>query len=588
MSADALPSSFRAIRRSLRLGYGAQPLLIIVACATTLAAAVPDALFALALATLTDAVLAHGRILPAATLLAGVSVGGWLLSLLSDRANRRLADLAGVPIEAHVAKLHARLSTLEHHERADYADRLAVLRDAPAALSGLYQSLFSTVGAVIRLLITVALLMSVRPALGLLGVFAIPTVLVSSWRGGVEQTRRDEVARHERRARHFFTVGTTAAAGKEVRVTGVGERVREWWWEARRNYYRPLARTRWASACWQSGAFALFGAAFVVAVAAVADAGPGRVLLVLAAGGRLSQYIGQTVNDTHFFRAIWLDVARRMTWLEELVAAADERAEASAPDTLQRGIRLEQVTFRYPGSAQPVLDDVTLGLPAGGVVALVGENGSGKSTLVKLLCRLYQPATGRVTVDGIDLRYIPAAEWSGRVSAAFQDFATFEYQVRESVGIGDLGHVDDPTAVWTAIDRAGAADLVSGLGLQTQLGASWPGGVELSRGQWQKLALARGFMRPEPLLLVLDEPTSALDAETEHALFEQYAAASRARSRRGRITLLVSHRFSTVRMADLIVVLDGGRIAEQGSHEELLVAGGRYAELYRIQAAAYR
>ena len=193
---------------------------------------------------------------------------------------------------------------------------------------------------------------------------------------------------------------------------------------------------------------------------------------------------------------------------------------------------------------------------------------------------------------------MPPDLWRSRVSGAFQDFFRFEFRARHTVGIGDLPRMDDVPAVAAAVDRAGAGDVVEQLaaGLETQLGPTWPGGVELSFGQWQKLALARGFMRERPLLLVLDEPTAALDAETEHALFERYAAAARGGSRRreraaapdGRITILVSHRFSTVRMADFIVVLDGARVVESGTHEELMAKGGQYAELYAIQAAAYR
>jgi len=245
------------------------------------------------------------------------------------------------------------------------------------------------------------------------------------------------------------------------------------------------------------------------------------------------------------------------------------------------------VSFAYPGTERRVLDNVSLELKPGSVVAIVGENGAGKTTLVKLLCRLYQPNQGRILVDSTDLARISADEWRSRLAGAFQDFFRFEFRARHTVGLGDVSRLEDEPAVVTAVGRAGAEDVVGKLasGLNTQLGATWPEGVEVSFGQWQKFALARGFMRDQPLVLVLDEPTAALDAETEHALFERYAAAARGD---GRITILVSHRFSTVRMADLIVVLDGARVVEVGTHEELMAKGGQYAELYSIQAAAYR
>jgi ATP-binding cassette subfamily B protein len=211
---------------------------------------------------------------------------------------------------------------------------------------------------------------------------------------------------------------------------------------------------------------------------------------------------------------------------------------------------------------------------------------------------MYQPDEGRILIDGADLARMPVEEWRSRLAGAFQDFFQFEFKARHTVGIGDVPRLEDEAAVVTAVGRAGAGDVVDRLpaGLETQLGPTWPEGVEVSIGQWQKLALARGFMRDHPLLLVLDEPTAALDAETEHALFERYAAAARSErlgqfaseTRDGRITILVSHRFSTVRMADLIVVLDGARVVEVGTHEALLAKGGSYSELYGIQAAAYR
>jgi ATP-binding cassette subfamily B protein len=260
------------------------------------------------------------------------------------------------------------------------------------------------------------------------------------------------------------------------------------------------------------------------------------------------------------------------------------------PSFLRRGIELKQVSFTYPGTSRVVLEDVSLTLPAGKVIAIVGENGAGKTTLVKLLAKMYEPTSGFILVDDTPLARLPAPEWRARLAGAFQDFFRFEFRAKQTIGLGELARIDDEPAVITAVDRAGAADVIAKLhsGLDTQLGPTWPGGADVSFGQWQKLALARGFMRDDALLLILDEPTAALDAETEHALFDRYAAAAQGeKSAGGRITILVSHRFSTVRMADLIVVLDGARVVEVGGHEELMAKGGQYAELYAIQAASY-
>jgi len=328
----------------------------------------------------------------------------------------------------------------------------------------------------------------------------------------------------------------------------------------------------------------------VVFVSSGLRAPAGDVLLLLAAGSRLSAYIGATVGEIGFLRGFWMDGSRRLAWLEDYAASFVASADRPVPAALRDGIRLEHVSFAYPGTSRLVLDDLSLSFPAGSVVAIVGENGSGKTTLVKLLAKMYEPTSGSILVDETPLARVRADEWRARLAGAFQDFFRFEFSARHTVGLGDVPRMDDEPAVMRAVDRAGAGDVIARLtsGLDTQLGPTWPGGVEVSFGQWQKLALARGFMRDNPLLLVLDEPTAALDAETEHALFERYAAAARDDVGDGRITLLVSHRFSTVRMATLIVVLDGARLVEIGTHDELMTKGGQYSQLYGIQAAAYR
>jgi ATP-binding cassette subfamily B protein len=204
---------------------------------------------------------------------------------------------------------------------------------------------------------------------------------------------------------------------------------------------------------------------------------------------------------------------------------------------------------------------------------------------------MYEPDSGTITVDGVALADIEVSGWRARTAATFQDFARYELRTGHVVGVGDLPHLDDDEAVHAALERAGASHLVATLddGLDTLLGRSFDGGRELSGGQWQNLALARGRMRQDPLLLILDEPTASLDAPTEHALFERYlAATSEVRRRTGAITIIVSHRFSTVRKADLILVLDEGHIIEQGSHDELIAAQGFYAELFSLQASGYR
>jgi ATP-binding cassette, subfamily B, bacterial len=594
---DPLPPALSSMWRLCKLGYRHEPRMMVLSFVLSQLAALPDALLALWLMLLGNGLMQQrpGLVRGAAIGLAVSAAATWFLRTVSTRVQRRFRDRVTIALESHVARLQASIGTIAHQERPDYLDRLSMLRNQVFVLDHMYMSVFSTLGWILRLVVTMALLVSVHPALILLAVFAIPTVLTSNWRPGVERAAMERGAQPARLARHLFDLATTAAPGKEVRVTRIGARLlrdRRAAWE---RSYAPIARARRQSAAWHALAWAVFGLAYVGAIVFVSSgvgAPPGDVLLVLAAGARLSAYIGATVGEVGFLRGFWMDGSRRLAWLEDYAAQVAAAADRAVPARLTHGITLDRVSFTYPGTSRVVLDDVSLVLPAGRVIAIVGENGAGKTTLVKLLAKMYEPSAGAILVDDVPLVRLPAEAWRERMAGAFQDFFRFEFLAQQTVGLGELARIDDRAAVGAAIARAGATDVVSRLpsGLDTQLGPTWPGGAELSFGQWQKLALARGFMRERPLLLVLDEPTAALDAETEHALFERYALAARdpAVARDGRITILVSHRFSTVRMADLIVVLDGARLVEVGTHEALMARGGPYAELYGIQAAAYR
>ena len=592
---DPLPPALSSMWRLCKLGYRHEPRLMLAAFGLSQLAALPDALLALWLMLLGQGVLEHRPgLMRGAAIGLGVSTAAtWFLRTVSTRVQRRFRDKVTIALESHIAQLQASVVTIAHHERPDYLDRLSMLRNQVFVLDHMYMSVFSTLGWILRLGVTMALLISIHPALFLLAAFAVPTILTSSWRPEVERATSERGSQAGRLARHLFTIATTAPPGKEVRVTGIGNRLiaeRRSAWE---RWHGPLAAARRGSAMWHALAWAVFGLAYVGAIVFVSSgihAPASQVLLVLAAGARLSGYIGATVGEIGFLRGFWMDGSRRLAWLENYAASISSLGDLPVPGVLLRGIRLERVSFAYPGTSRVVLDDVSVTLPAGSVVAIVGENGAGKTTLVKLIAKMYEPSSGSILLDDTPLARVRADEWRARLAGAFQDFFRFEFRAGHTVGLGDVPRMDDEPAVLAAVERAGAGDVVAHLplGLDTQLGATWPGGAELSFGQWQKLALARGFMRDQPLLLVLDEPTAALDAETEHALFERYAAAMRGPGGNGRITVLVSHRFSTVRMADLIVVLDGARLVEVGTHDELMARKGQYSELYGIQAAAYR
>ena len=252
---------------------------------------------------------------------------------------------------------------------------------------------------------------------------------------------------------------------------------------------------------------------------------------------------------------------------------------------IHEGIRFENVSFSYPGSQQPVLNNISLHLPLGEKLAIVGENGSGKTTLIKLLTNLYTPTSGRILLDGVDLNDWDVDVLRRRIGVIFQNFVQYQFTVGENVGVGDVEHLDDRQEWDIAANKGMAKPFIDVLpqGFDTQLGKWFKGGQELSGGQWQKIALARAFMRSDADILILDEPTAAMDAEAEMNIFNHFRALTQ-----DRMVVLISHRFSTVRMADKIIVMANGQIIEQGSHEQLLEADGRYAHLFSLQASGYQ
>ena len=522
--------------------------------------------------------------------MAGAWTGFVLQTSLEERTGHR--------IDRHLIELMAGVPGLEHHERPAYLDRLELLRTQRSMLSGGVSAVIMLVASLVQIVVTAALLASVHPLLLLLPVFSIPSLAATAAATNVDQRAMEAAAKHQRRARHFLETITTVATGKEVRLAGAGEELRRRHHDDMRAAEAVTDRARLKSIAIASGGWFVFAIGMAIAMLFVgreAIAGrtsPGTLLLAVTLAASMNENVMAVAGSFNwFFHA--MKAVGRYRWLIDYGKDASEVAgsPAGAPDRLDVGILFEGVGFRYPDTEADVLVDVDLELPAGSIVALVGDNGAGKSTLVKLLARFYEPTAGRVLVDGVDLGSIPPSEWRARTSAGFQDFARLELLARHSVGSGDLPAMDDDDVVGRALVRSGAADVVDVLpdGLGTQLGKTYADGVELSGGQWQKIALGRAMMREAPLLLLLDEPTAALDPNAEHALFERYSDAARRLGRQtGSITVLVSHRFSTVRMADLIVVVEDGRVTQAGSHAELMAAGGTYATLYDLQAGAYR
>ena len=488
------------------------------------------------------------------------------------------------------------LEGLDHLERTDLQDRVAVVRWSSWGLMFSAWTALDTLFQAIRVCVLVVLLGTVTPWLMLLApIAAVPLWLDQRGNGLIAKAETD-TAEAFRLQQHLFELATTAGSGKEIRVAGAGpdlaRRQARAWREALDGRFRARLRAAgWQITGWVAFTLAfLAGLALVVGQAADGRATAGDVVLTLTVAVSLREVVQTAVG-----RASQVGHEARLVqpylWLRDYVAA--ERAKRTgtrpSPAALREGITLDRVCFTYPGTGRPALHEVSARLPAGTVVAIVGEYGSGKTTLVKLLAKLYQPDSGTIRVDGVDLAELETAGWRARMSAAFQDFGRFRTRFSLTVGLGDLPHQTDRDRVDAAVAAADAQALVARLpdGLDTQLGREM-GGVELSEGQWQKTALARASMREAPLLFVLDEPTASLDAPSEHTIFTRYLARARALAERvGAVTVVVSHRFSTVTGADLILVLDQGRVIESGSHAELLAQGGRYAELYGIQATAY-
>jgi ATP-binding cassette, subfamily B, bacterial len=512
---------------------------------------------------------------------------------LQDTAQERMAGR----VHADLLRVTTGVPAIAHHERPDIADKLEMIREHSWRLGVGAEVLLWSVAALVNTVTVLVLLASVHPFLLVLPLLGAARIWSAYVAGRAEQAAWDRTAPEGRLIDRLIEIAKAPRHALELRVFGLGpvlvDRLRGLLgvrFEAR------TRAARWALRV--DGVVRLgFGIATALAIlwviwlARQGSATTGDVVLVILMAPQVDQMTGSIAGNFYWVGELARNFAR-YDWLRQYAddnSWADSRSPA--PDRLASGIELRDVEFSYPGSERPVLADVNLHLPAGRTIALVGENGAGKTTLVKLLTRLYDPTGGAVLVDGQDLRDLDPEAWRSRTSAGFQDFVKFEFTAREAVGIGDHERLHDPEAIWTAVERGDAEAVVAGLpdGLDTQLGKRFGDGVELSGGQWQRLALARAFMRPRPLLLLLDEPAAALDPEAEHVLFERFAAASKAAAgQTGGITVLVSHRFSTVRMADLIVVLQHGRIIEVGEHADLVAAGGRYAELFAMQARAYR
>ena len=603
--------SWRVDRRRLTTGLG----LLLLGCLATPALAV-------ALKYLAEAVLeGHSSTAVGCALVSALFlVAELMLGHFAHLYYFELGELEEVELQSRILGASGGPDTLERVGSPEFADALHLVREEVVRTRSALEAVLQLVTIGVQTVVTMVLLARVEPVLALLPLLAVPPVLVGNRAQDVVERAKKHSAEDSRRTRDLLRLATAPGPAGEIRLSGAGPELRRRQAESWQAASTVLNRSQWGAAALRAVGQTLFAAAYGAALLITIDGalagriGLGDVILVITLMVQIST---QMTTFLGLF-GILQGAGRTLRRLAELDTVSPGRTgetgpaatpardgsgptrsavstpERSAPDRLRDGIRFEHVSFSYPGASRPVLDDIDLEIPAGSTIALVGENGAGKSTLVKLLCGLYRPTQGRILVDGIDLADLDAAAWRSRVAALLQDFARYELPLRQTVGLGDLRPGAEPgqddTALADALARADAEAVVAALpqGSDQLLGKGYGDGVELSGGQWQKLGLARTLLRPAPLLLVLDEPASALDAEAEHTLFDGYGATARTRAlAHGSVTLLITHRFSTVSRAERILVLADGRVREWGTHEDLMAERGLYAELYTLQAGAY-
>lgn len=596
---DDQASTRRRLGLMFRVVKQANRGLITLIGATLVLSAIAGALQSLALKWLVDsAIEREWSVAIVAAIVGGVGAG------LLGAAGRAMSDTetvvtneVGLLIDRNSLELTASIPGVEHLEMPAFLDKLALVRSGGSSLMRAVFTISRTASLAISLAASLWLLATVHPLLMLTPLCAIPTAVLVPRSERYTDRAKARAAEQQRAATQLHGLFLKPTSAMELRVFGASDRLDqradELWREVSNIQLGGAIRSAVvASAGWLALTAGYVAALLFTARLAIdGEASVGDIVLVSQLALIIRGTVAQTADAARRAAAA-LRTADRFLWLEDLHRDAHLRYAGTGdpPDRLTKGIRFEAVTFTYPGTEVPVLHDIDLSIEAGTTIALVGDNGAGKTTLVKLLTGMYQPTAGRILIDDADLSTLDVTAWRTRASGTFQDFVRLETDVRTSIGIGDPDHAGGDELVSRAAERGGASSVIEQLpdGLDSNLGKTYHDGQELSGGQWQRLAISRGMMPQHPLCLVLDEPTSALDPAAEQALFERYRATARDVGQAGAITVLISHRFSSVRMADLIVVLDDGRITEVGTHQQLVDAGNHYAHMYNKQADAYR
>ena len=527
-----------------------------------------------------------------------VELGLVFLQTVLHRTNWLTREVVGAHLKRDLSMRVLRKALeleLRHFEDSKLYDKMQnARREADTRPLNLVLEVFAVVQNTITLATYGVLIFSMAPwALLILVLASIPSFISEVKFAGETFRIMSWRAPEVRRLNYLEWILTRDSTVKEVKVFGLGELVLGRYLNLCDKIVledRRLARRKalWGTLLGLVSVVAFYGCyAFIADQAALARVTLGDMVFALAAFRQgqgafqsILSSVGSMVEDALFMSNLfgYLDVEAR----GEIPRTLPNRHPKRGPG--ENAIELRGVHFKYPGSDEIVLDGIDLTVKPGERIALVGENGAGKTTLVKLLMRLYEPTAGSIYYGGVDVRDMDPMDLRARFGAVFQDFVKYQLVLRENIGVGDVPHLDEQAHIERAAQRGGPDVIVEKVCGWDQMLCGWfEEGNELSGGQWQKIALSRGFMREEAEVLILDEPTASVDARAEAELFGRIRALAEHRT-----TFLISHRFSTVRMADRILVLDKGKIAEQGSHEELVALGGRYAQLFQLQARGYQ
>ena len=506
-----------------------------------------------------------------------------------------LGELDEIELNQRVSQAIHNDQPLDEIESAEVADKIDLLRQDIARIRDTLESTITLCAVAIQLVLTCILFVTVSPWLLLVVVAAAIPVLTTGAAERPVQQARERATVYSRRVKHLRDASTTADSVKEVRLGGGAERIRALHGEAQQAFAEEIGRGYRRYAVVRLAGQLPFALSLLAAIAYTAYltlhgySNAGELVMVLALTTQIGVQVAVALLQLNNIGIAAIGLERIEELRRKGTPRLDSNTEGSVPNRITSGLRLIGVEFSYPGSAKPNLSNITLEIPAGTAVAVVGENGAGKSTLIKLVQGLYQPGSGRIEIDGIPLASFEPDVWHAATSALFQDFVHFDFRARESIGFGDIDRIDDRAAIETALVRAKAQSVMERIGdLEKYIGGNFRTGEELSGGQWQTIGLARALVKDNPVVLTLDEPGHSLDPESELRMIDAYEAAARDyANRRGAIAFYVTHRLSSVRSADLVVVLRDGRIEDVGTHDELMAVGGYYSELFSMQAIAY-